>query len=74
MEWINCKDQLPDSRKSVLVYNAFTEFVEIASYLEDQRRWMCWGDEDKEFQQRAAQFGRPIVTHWMPLPEGPKVG
>ena len=66
MQWIDARRKLPTSAHSVLVFNKFSDFVEIASYFEEERRWMCWGDDPKNKNSQG------VVTHWMPLPEPPK--
>lgn len=73
MEWVSCKDRLPDvgENSSVLAYY-YEEGIYIVS------------DVDHDFKMVAAGIGRGGVqkwrgrweilgiTHWMPLPEPPK--
>lgn len=59
-EWINVKDRLPEERKTVLVTDGL--FVH-HGYLIDNR-WWSYASAPEGF----------ATTHWMPLPQPPKVG
>jgi hypothetical protein len=64
MEWISCKERLPDKQDRYLIFGQFTKDcpnqVYEALYLKKPRRFMADGIYSKN------------VTHWMPLPEPPK--
>ena len=61
-EWISVEDRLPEPYKTVLVFcrNGFNTFQSVSEMLDENgNRW-------------SAVCGIP-VTHWMPLPEAPKM-
>jgi hypothetical protein len=64
MDWISVKERLPDDECLVLVYMPGGWEEVWFGYLsgEDTDTW------------RLADGGEPAkaITHWMPLPEGPK--
>jgi hypothetical protein len=57
--WISVKDSLPDIGKDVLTYDGEYILVEYLLLDEDIFTWSCSDFDD--------------ITHWMPLPEPPKV-
>lgn len=63
--WISVKDRLPDKEGQYLCWfgkNTVIKGAAIATYLE---MWQAFGSlESLETY--------PNVTHWMPIPEGPK--
>jgi hypothetical protein len=59
MEWISVTDRLPEERKTVLVTDGL--FVH-HGYLIDNR-WWSYASAPEGF----------ATTHWMPLPQPPKV-
>lgn len=65
MEWIECKDQMPQVGKMVQLCHNLEGYV-TAGYFEK----LCYGyqhwvaDGETWFKNR--------FTHWMPLPEPPK--
>ena len=65
-QWIPVSERLPDGDDEVLVYDPVREAVETAEYLAEHRSWLAsaW-----EYDGRSYIF----PTHWMPLPEPPKV-
>ena len=58
-EWINVKERLPESSKSILAYQPYGRHFFVGMYFNG--RW---------FPPNGIQA--PIVTHWMPLPKPPK--
>lgn len=72
MEWINVKDELPESRDaSVLAYFSKTgsiETVHIQDYFDDITNGI-----DKHGNQLYTKWYKSQgITHWMPLPEPPE--
>lgn len=55
-EWISVDEQLPDSYQDVLAWVGGPGTVVIDSYSKNEDKWLYYSD----------------VTHWMPMPEGPK--
>lgn len=79
MEWISVKDKLPSASypyvpgEWVFGWDAADEFVIFVSrtYIEHEDDLWEWRDEVGE--RYGNDYGdTPRVTHWMPLPEGPK--
>lgn len=62
MEWISVKDDLPKKRTRVLVSDGQLVTQAIINHRGD---WANWYTIDNEYFND--------VTHWMPLPEPPKV-
>lgn len=70
MEWISVKDRHPDPDKldengryiAYLVYRSYDKTMHTAIWAKG--RWELWTE------------AKPIykISHWMPLPEPPKVG
>ncbi len=72
MEWINVKDRLPEKGKNwettfCLIYAKGGGILvrPFDSYHN------CWNDEDDDDYECDAVGG--LITHWMPLPEPPKI-
>lgn len=69
-ELIRCVDRMPESQKSVLVYDADREEWSVAEWCPESRgvsKWSaCCGIEGWEWEFYLTP------THWMPLPELPK--
>jgi len=65
MEWISVKDRLPESGKAVLTYSPAFHILIASCVNNDARIWRWW------FELREV---RESITHWMPLPEPPKLG
>ena len=65
-EWISVEERLPEDEKAVLCYYGFDDlgmmFTGVLSYF-------CF-DPDPHWQHADTGF---TVTHWMPLPEPPKM-
>lgn len=66
-EWISVDERLPEANTQVLAINSDGEFY-VATYIEHKispsaRGYMTWAS--------GMYNGKP--THWMPLPEAPKV-
>ena len=73
MEWIECKNKLPEDEKSVImfVHNDNYEYTNITiGYLTDS----TYLDEEEEQQWCSFEdyFDMEDVSHWMPLPQPPK--
>lgn len=65
MQWISVKDRLPNINKPILMYGENIGIIEPANYDKDFD-----GDPIFTDEYGTEYFG---VTHWMPLPEPPKV-
>jgi hypothetical protein len=65
MDWISIKDRLPAKDTEVLVYY-FDKYMDVMEY---------WYDNDEGKPQFYAPPSPPTdkVTHWMPLPDKPKM-
>jgi hypothetical protein len=67
MEWINSEDRLPEEYCQCLIYcpQSFPKNSRVlaANYYDDNKKFYC-----DAFEQVHED-----VTHWMPLPEPPKV-
>ena len=60
-EWISVEERLPESRKFVIVCDEYGNVGEAYFYKQDRKfEWV--DDEEIAF-----------ATHWMPLPEAPKM-
>lgn len=59
-EWISVEDRLPETDTRVLVYmhENRMSYTKIDTDRIVARKWVRWGN---------------LVTHWMPLPEAPKM-
>ena len=75
MEWIACKEQLPEElvyvlactdlgERKIAYYETFEEYVFEGGFnhFKESSRWRSQG----------GTFMRYEITHWMPLPEPPK--
>ncbi len=60
-EWVKCSDELPQTRRYLLVWNNLHEEIQIGEYVPDMQQWRgTYGvDDDHD------------ITHWMDLPEPP---
>jgi hypothetical protein len=71
MEWISVNDRLPkrDGESSIycLVFETF-KTITVRPYNEAHS---CWDQEDGDDYYTDAVGGK--ITHWMPLPEPPKI-
>ena len=65
MEWISVQDELPIAFVFVLMYSEKSDKIKIGSFNGER---ITFGDTSAH--PSALDFG---VTHWMPLPEPPKV-
>jgi hypothetical protein len=76
MEWISCKDQLPElTQKDSNYFESKTCIVCIRGKYHDVAKWtkaIEGGEEYTGWFDEA--IGEPVeeVTHWMPLPSPPK--
>lgn len=59
--WIPVTERLPDNLQTVLCYTNFDEV----------RMWQ-WNERWKSWIRLVADYGKNVVTHWMPLPDAPK--
>lgn len=62
MQWIPCKERLPERMVEVLTYSEEINFIEIQS-LEISMGMICWENQHGDLEELDA------VTAWMPLPE-----
>ena len=62
MEWISVKDELPKDRVGKLVYCGTDKSITRMYYDPNNKYWVD-----------TMGFERMDVTHWMPLPEPPKM-
>ena len=81
MKWISVKDDLPIgfwSDSELEYYKKFSQQVNVyvdngtvgtAAYNRETKKWFI-GDLTPQHYQ---EFERTNVTHWMPLPEPPKI-
>jgi len=61
-EWVSVKDRLPEDDSEYFIWHDYYKKIMLANFAP---------------QSRARDFAVPMsafVTHWMPLPEPPKVG
>ena len=78
MEWISVKDRLPDDEQEVLViahgWDGRLVYVGSLKRVEPQKSWLT-GITNKSSEWSLwgwSYLKKPIVTHWMPLPEPPE--
>ena len=71
MEWISVKDRLPIDEKPVLVYYGFMRNKNAVTGLRyvGTLSYFCF-DHQPHWQHESTGL---IVTHWMEMPEPPKV-
>jgi hypothetical protein len=62
MKWISVNDQLPDHENEVLLYDKSKYFPRVTTGFFEHGQWRLFGTSYAE-----------NVTHWMPLPEPPKM-
>lgn len=62
MEWISVKDELPQDKQWVLV---FENDIYLCKFIETSKKEGYFTDNECDFFSD--------VTHWMPLPEEPTV-
>lgn len=84
MEWISVKDEIPPDGKDVLFcyrmtlsYDKDQDIRRIATGFFDNSNYKydCWSGyiEDPEGENCSLEIPLRYVTHWMPLPEPPKL-
>lgn len=68
-EWVSVEDRLPELKQGVLVC-LNNGFITVAYLIETEshRKWQIFGDLDTFLVDY-----KDKVTHWMPLPEQPKL-
>ena len=66
-EWISVKDELPKKNTDVLIYRGqfIGDLISVYTYI-GNNEW----EDGYGYWSRADDEG---ITHWMPLPEPPKV-
>lgn len=64
-QWVSVKDSLPESAKDVLISYNNEESIAIGWFAFQHNKWLV----EKEFDAEEVNN----VTHWMPLPEAPKM-
>lgn len=68
MEWISVKDRLPQQHYQRILVHSYTGNIHVINYFENSGNsgtlWEC----DAGFEGEDISF-----THWMPLPEPPKL-
>lgn len=63
-EWISVDERLPELNTDVLVYTKWGKRSTVE---------VCILDEEGDWMGVGQHFTHDSVTHWMPLPEAPKV-
>jgi hypothetical protein len=66
--WIKITDKKPDDSENVLVYIDFggrSHEIDLALYVEDEDKFLSSDDN---------YIKKELITHWMPLPDGPHDG
>lgn len=65
MEWINISEQLPEENRPVILFTPFDYFGELHS---------CVGNSAsiRACRTGSDRGGKPIFTHWLPLPATPE--
>ena len=73
-EWISVKDKQPEHAQPILyvVRGAFDPYVKKGERSWDGNDWW-WCDEDGDFDDAGNDGDSSYVTHWMPIPDPPKV-
>ena len=69
MKWISVKDELPKEDTNVILFDGSIVFCGNFSYNIDKS--VCWGNQVCD-GLCYGWYKKDEVTHWMPLPEGPK--
>lgn len=79
MEWISVKEKLPDVGVPVLLLQIYPQGTAFHCRSDPLKRCFIYiggiRDYDKFFVSKENQHcskGIPYISHWMPLPEGPK--
>lgn len=62
MKWINLQDQEPENKERVLIYDKFSDEINIARWFSEENQF--WEDEIGNSWSYTA-------THWQKLPERP---
>lgn len=71
MKWISVKDQSPKHMQEIKVY---VENPYSGSFERNENAVFLWfkGEEQGSFYDSNEQIHLENITHWMPLPKGPK--
>jgi len=69
MEWISVKDRLPSVGEDILFYHkgGFCGVGQLMPGREGVYEWLWWGEIPR------CLLKSNCITHWMPLPEPPKL-
>ena len=72
-QWISVKDRLPESQRMVLCYTPYDGFMFVGYYqeVEPNSYWKSYWNIITAM--RSTKKITKKVTHWMPLPEAPKI-
>ena len=76
MNWISCKERMPDAYDTAITYNVITEEITIGYFSthshdmdsKDYNKFICFSEHPGEEWKREELES---ITHWMPLPEPP---
>lgn len=60
MEWIKCRERMPEQAKRVLVWGIYYNAKCVMVACLQRQKWLIEG-----------MFSDATITHWMPLPEPP---
>jgi hypothetical protein len=73
MTWISIKDKMPPEGEYVLLFGFFGADIQYPEYSDYDDRIIvgCWEEGWWYIPRLHCDVPRKI-THWMPLPEGPK--
>lgn len=69
MNWINCKEQMPEVGERVIPYNGVIDFIEIGVY-DDNPYNGEYGSNHYEMDDGCI-VPADQISHWMPLPPEP---
>ena len=74
-KWINIKKQLPPKNEGVLVTDGKIVTAAYLDYFKGEPWWWCgWGFDGYEWEfDFESNFNEGAITHWMPLPDFPKI-
>lgn len=65
--WIPCAERMPEIDVDVLVFTGGPTML----LNSDRVAIGCWAGSD--WETSLGVYNPPIISHWMPLPEGPEV-
>jgi hypothetical protein len=67
-EWISVEDRLPTEGQNVLCYENGNYYIAFYENMDNVISWWDWVDFDRD-----NTWNEVCPTHWMPLPEAPKM-